>query len=74
MGAVTVPQLLNGYLDKALEEFLEEIYRVLYRVVYFILFFVHCLFRAGPAAYGGSQARGLIGAPATPQLTAMLDP
>ena len=25
-------------------------------------FFVFCLFRAAPAAYGGSQARGLIGA------------
>ena len=24
--------------------------------------FVFCLFRAAPAAYGGSQARGLIGA------------
>ena len=28
-------------------------------------FFVFCLFRARPAAYGGSQARGLIGAAAT---------
>ena len=25
-------------------------------------FFVFCLFRATPAVYGGSQARGLIGA------------
>ena len=43
-----------------------------------------CLFRAAPTAYGGSQARGLIGATAnarfkpcllpTPQLTATLDP
>ena len=32
----------------------------------FVLFcFVFCLFRATPAAYGGSQARGLIGAVAT---------
>ena len=27
-----------------------------------ILFFVFCLFRATPKAYGGPQARGLIGA------------
>ena len=27
---------------------------------YFILFFVFCLFRATPAAYGGSQARGRV--------------
>ena len=27
-----------------------------------ILFFFFCLFRAAPTAYGGSQARGLIGA------------
>ena len=31
-------------------------------IFYFILFF--CLFRAKPVAYGGSQARGLIGATA----------
>ena len=31
----------------------------------FILFFVFCLFRAAPVAYGGSQARGWIGAVAT---------
>ena len=44
--------------------------------------FLFCLFRAASWAYGGSQARGLIGAVATPsdpflrptpQLTAMLD-
>ena len=29
---------------------------------FFIFFFVFCLFRATPAAYGGSQARGPIGA------------
>ena len=56
----------------------------------FFFFFFFCLFRAAPAAYGGSQARGPIGAPAaglhhshagselclqpTPQLTATLDP
>jgi len=56
----------------------------------FIYLFVFCLFRAAPAAYGGSQARGLIGTVAaslhhsharselclrpTPQLTAMPDP
>ena len=28
----------------------------------FSFFLVFCLFRAGPMAYGGSQARGLIGA------------
>ena len=37
--------------------------------IHFLLFFGHfCLFafsRAAPAAYGGSQARGLIGAVAT---------
>ena len=31
----------------------------------FFFFFVFCLFRATPTAYGGSQARGLIGAVAT---------
>ena len=31
----------------------------------FFPFFVFCLFRATPTAYGGSQARGLIGAVAT---------
>ena len=30
----------------------------------FVLFFVFCFFRATPTAYGGSQARGLIGATA----------
>ena len=30
----------------------------------FFFFFFFCLFRATPTAYGGSQARGLIGAPA----------
>ena len=53
-----------------------------------VLFFVFCSFRAAPAAYGGSQARGLIRAVAAglhqatatrdqrpiPQLTAMPDP
>ena len=29
---------------------------------YFILFWSYCLFRATSAAYGGSQARGPIGA------------
>ena len=29
---------------------------------HFFFFFVFCLFRAVPLAYGGSQARGLIGA------------
>ena len=29
---------------------------------YFIFFIFFCLFRAAPVAYGGSQARGLIGA------------
>ena len=31
-------------------------------VFMFIFIFVFCLFRAAPAACGGSQARGLIGA------------
>ena len=31
----------------------------------FIFFFVSCLFRAAPAAHGGSQARGLLGTVAT---------
>jgi len=54
-----------------------------------LLLLLFCLFRAAPAAYGGSQARGLIGATAAglhnshgsepylqsmPQLMAMLDP
>ena len=36
--------------------------------IYFIYLFIYCLFAiswAAPAAYGGSQARGLIGAVAT---------
>ena len=33
----------------------------------FFLFFVFCLFRTTPVAYGGSQARGLIGAVAASQ-------
>ena len=37
-------------------------------MIYFILFF--CLFRAAPTAYGGSQARGLIGAIAVAYATA----
>ena len=36
-----------------------------FSVFCFVLFFVFCLFRAEPTAYGGSQARGLIGAVAT---------
>jgi len=49
----------------------------------FLFFFVFCLFRAAPAANGGSQARGRIGVIAagsklclrpTPQLTATPDP
>ena len=31
----------------------------------FIYLFIYCLFRAAPVAYGGSQARGPIGAVAT---------
>ena len=49
---------------------------------YLFIYFVFCLFGATPAAYGGSQARGLIKSyscrptpqPLTPQLTATLDP
>ena len=55
---------------------------------FFFFFFFFCLFRATPAAYGSSQARGLIRASAAvhrhvgsgphlwpiPQLTTMLDP
>ena len=42
--------------------------------LYLFYFFVFCIFRAIPVAYGGSQARGQIGAAAAglPQLTAML--
>ena len=32
------------------------------QVIIYLFIFVFCLFRAAPAAYGGSQARGLIGA------------
>ena len=38
---------------------------VLYDFFIFIFIFVFCLFRAAPAAYGGSQARGLIRAVAS---------
>ena len=41
--------------------FKNKIYRILF---YFILFHLICLFRAAPATYGGSQARGQIGAEA----------
>ena len=34
-------------------------------IVIIIMIFVFCLFRAAPAAHGGSKARGLIGAIAT---------
>ena len=37
------------------------------RSFFFFFFFVFCLFRAAPAAHGGSQARGQIGAVATSQ-------
>ena len=57
-------------------------------VCLFVFVSVFCLFRAAPAEYGGSQARGRIGAVAanhsnagyepylrpTPQLIAMPDP
>ena len=33
-------------------------------LIFLFLFFVFCLFRAAATAYGGSQARGLIGATA----------
>ena len=33
-----------------------------YSLVLFFVFFVFCPFRAAPAAFGGSQARALIGA------------
>jgi len=36
-----------------------------YSQPFFFFFFFFCLFRAAPMAYGGSQARGLIGAVAT---------
>ena len=36
----------------------------------FFFFFFFCLLRAAPVAYGGSQARGLMGAAAT----ATMDP
>ena len=32
---------------------------------FFVFCFVFCLFRPAPVSYGGSQARGLIGAAAT---------
>ena len=38
---------------------------ILIRHILFSLSFFFCLFRAAPTAYGGSQARGLIGAVAT---------
>ena len=47
-------ELRNMVLDQA--EFI---------LFYFILFFAFCLFRASPAAYGCSQARGLIRAVAS---------
>ena len=34
----------------------------MYYTDYFFFFFAFCRFRAAPMAYGGSQARGLIGA------------
>jgi len=37
----------------------------LFSFLFFFFFFVFCPFRATPMAYGGSQARGLIGAVAT---------
>ena len=37
-------------------------YMYIYIYIYVYFFFVVCLFRAAPAAHGGSQARGLIGA------------
>ena len=35
---------------------------VLSLFIYLFIYLVFCLFRAAPMAYGGSQARGLIGA------------
>ena len=40
----------------------------------FFFFLVFCLFRATPAAYGGSQARSLIGAVAYVTATATQHP
>ena len=40
-------------------------YNVVFNGLCYFLFFVFSLFRAASAAYGGSQARGLIGAVAT---------
>ena len=42
--------------------------------VFFFVFFVFGLFRAAPTAYGGSQARGQIGAVALAYTTAMATP
>ena len=47
-GLVYIKQILIVIISKSVE------------VCHFILFF--CLFEAAPMAYGGSQARGLIGA------------
>ena len=38
---------------------------ILLRPLFHIFFFFFCLFGAAPAAYGGSQARGLTGAVAS---------
>ena len=49
-----------------------------YKIIFIFLFFrsFFCLFKAVPSAYGGSQARGLIGGVATglSTATATLDP
>ena len=36
-----------------------------FNFLFFFFFFFFCLFRAAPTAYGGSQARGPVGAVAT---------
>ena len=50
--------------------------RVVSLIYFFLIFLVFCLLRAAPAAYGGSQARGLIRAVATglTRATATSDP
>ena len=53
---------VKGFWFPSLEALSSPVFRFIFFIIYLFIYFVFCPFTATPAAYGGSQARGLIGA------------
>ena len=82
--AIKRKEILKRLQFSSLKTLLARAYKSLFFIFLFLFFCLSAFSRATPAAYGGSQARGIIGAYSnvgselclrpTPQLTAMPDP